>query len=252
MSDDFGGFCERLWQDWLSASLDVSSFVRDTFDMDAAPEPYLSFKAGPQPLVALTTNPGATMQHQRRAAVKLGAGPLNDGISYATAAQRLGKFYEEQLGGSARRRIAGLTALSDLLGCDGVLQVEACPFHSPSLPKKDDLLRALGTDELLSRYVEQVRAVIRDKPLVAVSAAPSKVSLCPDAVLPRWAEWMAELADVVPNRASFVPLVTKGSKTTCGAFVVRSGNVSKALVLMMGSNQLPGKTALGILADALG
>ncbi len=89
------------------------------------------------------------MPHQRRTAVNAGVGPLGPGMTYAAAAQRLGAFYEEELDGAARRRIAALATLSRLAGYDGVLQVEVCPFHSPNLPNKDALIKAAGTDRLL-------------------------------------------------------------------------------------------------------
>ncbi len=251
MSSEYFEYCEQLWCDWLSESLDLSSFVRETFDMDAAPEPYLSFNAGSRPLVALTTNPGATMPHQRRAAVNTGVGPLGCVISYATAARRLGAFYEEELRGPPRHRITALTTLSGLLGCDGVLQVEACPFHSPRLPKKVALLDAVDVDPLLGRYVEQVRAFVQARSVIVLSAAPPQVSIGPETPLAPWVRWMTELADLVPARASFVPLVTKGSKVTCGAFVGGVQNTSKALVLMMGNNTLPSRKGIETLADAL-
>ena len=66
MDDDFIELCEALWREWLAHSLEVSPFVTSTFDMNATPEPYLSFNVGQQPLIALTTNPGATMAIQAR------------------------------------------------------------------------------------------------------------------------------------------------------------------------------------------
>ncbi|MDA1093572.1 MAG: hypothetical protein O3A25_09940 [Acidobacteria bacterium] len=251
MSDDYYGFCERLWRDWLRGSLDVSAFVRRTFDLDAAPEPYISFDAGPQPLVALTTNPGTTMPHQRRGAVQAAGGPLRPDMTYATAAQELGAFYERELDGPANRRTIALKRLSSMVGLDGVLQVEVCPFHSPSLPNKNALLKAAGTDELIRSYVTHVRSVVRAQPVVVVSAVATRASLAHDTSLSPWVTWIAGLAGLDPSGASFVPLVVKGAKTTCGAFVGLSGGAPKALVLMMGSNQLPGKDGLETLAGAL-
>ena len=33
MPEDYYGFCERLWQDWLLGPLDVSPFISTTFDL---------------------------------------------------------------------------------------------------------------------------------------------------------------------------------------------------------------------------
>ena len=35
MAEDFIQLCETLWRDWLAESLDVSSFIDATFDMNA-------------------------------------------------------------------------------------------------------------------------------------------------------------------------------------------------------------------------
>ena len=251
MQESFTAFCESLWRDWLAGTLETSPFVKAAFDLDAAPEPYISFSAGTRPLVALTTNPGATMPHQRRAAVRIDGGPLSTSAKYATAAKALGDFYEQRLTGPARRRIARLRSLSALMGTDGVVQVEVCPFHSPSLPKKDGLLRAIREDGLLTRYVDHVQRFLRDQMVLVVSAAPSRVSLGPGMSLSAWVTWQAKLAGLDLERAEFVPLVRKGAKTTCGAFVSSDNGAPKGLVLMMGGNHLPGEERLGILAEAL-
>ena len=219
MAEAFIPFCETLWRDWLGGTLDVPPLVRTAFDLDAAPEPYIPFCAGAGPLVVLTTNPGATMDRQRRAAVQAGDGPLNATMDYATAARELGRFYEADLTGPARRRIAGLTELSSWVGYEGVLQVEACPFHSPFLRRKGALLQTIGEDGLLGRYTKHVRAFLQRRPVVALSAVSPRVSLRPETKLSPWPARLARIAGLVPERAEFVPLVAKGSKTTAAALV---------------------------------
>ena len=81
MAEDFLPLFETLWQDWLADSLTVSPFVQATFDMNAAPEPYVSFNAGRRPLIALTTNPGQTMPHQLRSHLQQENGLLNRTLS---------------------------------------------------------------------------------------------------------------------------------------------------------------------------
>jgi hypothetical protein len=252
MPKDFVSFCESLWQDWLAGKIETSPFLRKWFDLDAAPEPYISFGSGQKPLVLLTTNPGGTMRHQQRAAVQAGRGPLNPAIDYAAAAKGLGAFYEHQLARrAAGRRIAAMRALSASVGADGVVQVEVCPFHSRSLPNKLGLLREIDKGGLLTRYVEQVRSFLITRPVVAISAVPSRASLGPEVPLSRWVLWLSEMTGLDPTRAKFVPLVTKEAKVTAGALVASQDGVPKALVQMMGGNQLPGKHGVGILAEAL-
>lgn len=245
-------FCECLWQDWLADRLETSPFVRQAFDLDAAPEPYIVFGDGQKPLVLVTTNPGGTMPHQRRASVQYGSGPLTPAIPYTAAAKALGAFYEQQLVHCpAGRRIAAMQNLSALVGTGGFVQVEVCPFHSPSLPNKVGLLRELSAGGLLSRYIEEVRAFLFAKPVVAISAASAQVSMGAEMQLSPWVMRLAEVAGLDPKRADFVPLVGKEGKVTAMALVSTHNGAPKALVLMMGGNHLPGERGLGILANAL-
>jgi hypothetical protein len=170
-------------------------------------------------------------------------------MEYATAARALAAFYEVKLAGSAQRRIRSLRALSAMLGNDGVLQVEACPFHSSSLPDKRKLLRLFGEDPVLRRYEERLREFLTNQPVVIVSAAPSGRSLNSTTPISEWAAWQAAVSNLDLTRADFVPLVKKGTKTTSGAFVSVRDGLAKTLVLTMGGNHLPGDAGLAALAD---
>jgi hypothetical protein len=252
MPEGFISFCESLWQDWLTGRLETSPFVKQTFDLDAAPEPYISFESGQNPLVALTTNPGKTMPHQRRRSVQAGRGPLSPAIDYEAAAEALGAFYERRLAGRpAGRRIAAIRALSALAGAEGVVQVEVCPFHSRALPNKLGLLQEIGKVGLLRRYVEELRAFLMTRSVLAISTVSSQISIRSGTPLSPWAMWLSELTGPNPKRARFVRLVTKGKKVTAAAFVSSHAGTQRSLVLMMGGNHLPGERGLAILADAL-
>ena len=253
MSSAFFEYCESLWKSWLEGRLVASPFVDGAFDLDAAPEPYLSFRTGASPLFVLTTNPGGTMPHQLKSSVAAGAGPLNASMSYAAAASALGAFYEDphNLKGPANRRIAALQSLARLVGRDGVFQVEACPFHSESFPGKGAFLDSLDTDGLLSEYVGRVQSFLRDRPVVIVAAVSTQVSLGPSLQLSKWLLWQANLAGLDLVAARFIPLVERRGKVTCGAFVSGEGEAVKALVLMMGGNHLPGNSGLVALSSAM-
>lgn len=253
----FVSLCETLWQDWLADRLDVSPFVRRTFDLDAVPEPYVIFGSGQKPLFQLLTNPGYTMGHQRRVAVQTGSSdplrPLRPAIDYKTAAEALGRFYEKELAREAAgHRIARIKKLSALLGTEGVVQVDVCPFHSPSLPGKARLMHEIQTgDDLLTRYVEALREFLSAGPVVALSGASSQTSLELEPPLSPWASWLLEIIGLDPNSAEFVSLVKRGEKITVGAFVSNQNGNPRALVQMMGNNNLPGENGLATLADAL-
>lgn len=192
------------------------------------------------------------MPHQRRAFVENGSGPLNPAMPYMAASKALGAFYERQLVHfPAGRRIAAMHKLCALVGIDGFVQVELCPFHSRSLPNKVGLLRELSGGGLLTRYIEEVRAYLVAKPLVAISAAHPLVSMGSEMQLSPWTMQLAEMAGLEPKRSEFVPLVRKEGKVTATAFVSTQSGAPKALVLMMGGNYLPGEHGLRVLANAL-
>jgi hypothetical protein len=192
------------------------------------------------------------MLHQRRAFVQNGSGPLNPTMPYMAASKELGAFYERQLVHfPAGRRIAAMHKLCGMIGTDGFVQVEVCPFHSPSLPNKVGLLRELSAGGLLTRYIEEVRAFLAAKPVVTISAASALVSMGAEMQLSPWVMRLAEVAGLDPKGAEFAPLVRKEGKVTAVALVSTHNGAPKALVLMMGGNYLPGEYGLRVLADEL-
>jgi len=251
MPDDYIAFCEeKLWCAWKQQTLSMPP----RFDREAAPEPYLYFGADTNRLVALTTNPGGTMSHQRHAAVLAGLGPLRARDDYETVARKLGDFYqhEARLNRAARSRIAKLLKLSSWTNRDGVLQVEAVPFHSPSLPGKRALLNEISKGGPLEEYAKHLRTFLKSLPVVSPQAAPTGAPLGRETVTrSQWLTWIAKLAGLDLEDAKFVPLVGKGSKTTCAALVSFEDVNPKALVLMMGAAGLPGEKGLRKLAAAL-
>ncbi len=252
LATDYESFCEELWRSWLDETLELSPFLRAEFDVGSAPEPWLPFDAGAVPLVALTTNPGASMPHQHRDAIRSGRSVIDRASSYLMAAEALARFYATVLSGPARWRIRSLARLAALAGYEGVLQVESCPFHSARLPNKRALVRANKGDGVLGTYVGHLQHFLAGRPVVTVSAVSSRTPLSPDRFrLSEWLAWQATLMGLEPHRAAFVPLVTKGDATTAAALVSSVRGAPKALVLMMGGNHLPAEAGLGTLANAL-
>jgi hypothetical protein len=195
LSNQFTDFCELLWASWLSGTLNLRPALAHRFDISAAPEPYLSFDAGSWPLIALTTNPGGMLPFQQRQAILTDASPVSGAMNYATAAVALADHYRKILQRQpAGRRIESVLRLASLVSADGVLQVEACPFHSRALPNKSALLVDLQHDPLLSEYIRHLRAFLVARPVVIVSAASAQASLTPESSLSPWLTWQAENA----------------------------------------------------------
>lgn len=207
---------------------------------------------GRRPLVTLTTNPGATLPIQRRSEIDAGRSVVDAKDSYAAAAGAFAAYYARELKGPARRRIEALRRLALLAGYEGVLQVECIPFHSPKLAGKHSLLQRIGDDPLLACYFEALRSYLPHHAVVAVSAVSTRESLGPN-ILKRskWLGWQADLLGIDAADMEFLPLVSKGTSVTCAALLAKQGVAPKALVLMMGSNQLPAEDGLRRLAGAL-
>jgi hypothetical protein len=253
-TEDYLTFCnESLWQPWRAGE---ELPVPPPFDRDAMPEPYILFKDGDKPLnnplVVLTTNPGATMCHQRRAAVKFGYGPLSKCDEYNDeGARKLGDFYKECLKGKARERIDKIQTLRRELRCDGVMQVEACPFHSPSWPKNQKIAftQEIGRNPLpvsyrvLASYVRLLRTYLKDRRVVVLQASnkPAERPSC------RWLKWVAETAGFDGDHAECRRLNEEGSKTTAAVWI--SNPPCKALVLTTGGAWLPAERLAPVLQE---
>ena len=147
-----------------------------------------------------------------------GDGPLNTSLNFATAARLLGSFYEQALPSKspARHRIDKLSHLSRLLGVDGVLQVEICPFPSSllSMSKKRALLREVAEGGFLTRYVASLRRFISPHPVVVDSAVSFQNSLHSGLEVSPWVTWPANIAGVRLDTAVFMPPVTKGTRVS--------------------------------------
>lgn len=152
------------------------------------------------------------MPHQRHAAVRAGLDPLSARDDYETVAHKLGDFYQHELrlNTAARSRIAKLLKLSSWTNRNGVLQVEAIPFHSPSLPGKRALLNQIRKGGLLEEYAKHLRTFLKPLPVVSPQAAPTGASLGRETVTrSQWLTWIATLAGLDLEDAKFVPLVRK-------------------------------------------
>lgn len=250
MEDDpYLQFCDQLWRDWLDGKIQVPDMMYRMFELDAAPEPYIPFRAGLRPLVALTTNPGWVMSHQTRAAVEAGRGPLASSMDYSAASKVLGEFYLTNLPAPAARRVAALGSLSALLGFDGVLEVESCPFHSRSVRNKAALLRVIEAGGLLGKYVRLLEDFLKKRTVVVLSAVSTRHRM-PER-LTAWARFQAHLAGMDLNQAQFIGLPNAEHRVTAGGLISGFTEGTKILVLMMGGNHLPAAQNLRSLANKI-
>lgn len=248
----FLGHAEQLWNEWLEGPPTLLPAIASFFELDACPEPYLDFDAGAVPLVVLTTNPGAAMSHQSRNAILSGRSPVHPEMAYHQVARVMAEFYGQALSGSAARRISAQSDLASLGGFDGVLQVESCPWHSPTFPSKDRYLELLPSEPRLVEYAKHLNDFLVTQTTVAVSAVSSRMGLEEERLdLNPWLSWQASILGIDVDSAEVVPLVWKGKKVTSAALVSSERGPKKALLLMMGSNNFPGPKGRGRLLRAI-
>jgi hypothetical protein len=261
MADPFADYCERsLWRAWLADELQPTGLIRSVFDLRAAPEAYLLFGESEDPLIILTTNPGGVAEHQRRKVVLEGKHLLQPSMTYADAAKALGEFYRaslDKISSAAQRRIRACFALAKLIAQRrgtrsslAITRVEACPFHSERLNKRR-ALAAIREKGVLAEYQEQLRTFLKDKSVLILCAAGTRVSLQPNTAWSEWTNHLADIAGLVRSRSVHKPILHKQDKVTCATWMVRTNGASKALVMMMGGNHLPGNGGLSELASTI-
>lgn len=250
--DAYQDRCEEIWAQWLEGHVPGSSVLKKRFDLDAAPEPYLWFEEGADPLVVVTTNPGATMDHQRRPKVIGGESFLHPGLSYSEAAAALGAFYKRELTDAAKRRIDAQGEISNQAGFDGLLQVECIPWHSASLSGKESVIQALTAEPAFQTYVKPLREFLFRQPTIALSAVSTRSPIGIGSIQKSvWLKWQTDLMNLRLDKAVFLPLVRKEEKVTSGAVIDRTGGAVKAMVLMMGGNHWPNSSARRALAEEI-
>jgi hypothetical protein len=252
MNKEFENYCEELWKQWRDESIELPSYIKAEFQTDYLPEPYLSFKPGKNPLYILTTNPGQGMPEQHRDNINSRSSIVSPTMSYKEIASTMGDFYLTNLKGAAKTRIDSIIALSQKAGFDGVVQIEACPFHSGYLPKKNALLKQYSIEPLLSKYGNLVKSVLSERSVIAVSAVGTTKPITITSISSRaWLKWQADLIGFNIDKANIIALTEKPKKITSAFLYSENKNSVNGLVLMMGSNNLPRTKHMEPIIDVL-
>ncbi len=245
--------CEQLWTNWRSGRCVVSSSVANRFQLDYAPEPYLKFGKGTDPLCILTTNPGAGMECQHRDNIVRGEPPIGPDRSYDDTAVALGKYYEERLTGAAKARLGAMRSLQDLVHKDCMLQFETIPLHSAKLPGKRKLPAIVDRCDVLADYSRRLSATLATTSVVALSAVSTVAPISRSSVAESsWLAWQAKLMGLDVSQLEFKRLLERDGKTTCGFAFQRFNNRTSGIVLMMGGNHFPAKQGLIQIANCIG
>lgn len=243
-------FCEELWGRWLADSLVYSDFVKAEFQLDYLPEPYLQFGDCKNPLYVFTTNPGAGLPVQSRASVMAGNECLRSTYSYQEISRVLGDYYSKNLKGTPKTRILGMMDFAKRAGFDGVFQVEACPFHSAQLPKKDALLDNYQVDPFLSKYAESLQVFLRNKPVLIISAVGTKGVINTHSVSNRrWLNWQSNVINLNIDECDILPVNTKNNRITSAFVYSQKSKITSGFILMMGGNHMPKSEHLGHISE---
>ena len=252
---DLVAFSEQLMKDFKAAKYDTDARLKKLFKskegncMEYCPEPYLCYEIvggklkiaeSPEkiakPLYILQTNPGYPIcfQHRTSEEVKRSA-------SYEDYRKVASAFYMSCLKGAAAVRNAKSCIVAQQLGYDGIIFVETLPFHSDSLPGKnnpDKYLAAIKDHPLLKQYDGIVRQLLKDKPVLILSACNSKQSIDKTTISSsRWLQYQCCLAGVQINRLTICNMASKAGKVTSALF--KDVKARKYIVLTMGGNNFP-------------
>ena len=83
-------FCDTLLSNWKENKITLEDNYG--FDLNAMPEPYLTFGNGDSKVCFLTTNPGQVLDFQKR-----NSNFSTNGESYTNLSKRLAKLYANQV-----------------------------------------------------------------------------------------------------------------------------------------------------------
>lgn len=248
-------FSDQLMKDFKAGKYDKDACLNKLFKskkgacMEYCPEPYLCYEivggklvqaSSPSkiknPLYILQTNPGYPIpfQHRNSNDVKLSA-------SYEEYRKKASAYYISCLKGAAAVRNTKSCIVARNLGYDGIIFVETLPFHSDSLPGKNNpskYLAAIVSHPLLKQYDGIVRKLLKDKPVLILSACSSKKSIDKSTISSSpWLDYQCALAGFNISLLIACNIACKDGKVTSALF--KDVSAQKYIVLTMGGNNFP-------------
>lgn len=225
-------FCEDLYKNWKKGDLPEKEVLKQLFQLDYVPEPYLYFEKGSNPLYVLYNNPGSGIDEIQKHDV------VNE-KTYDDFAKKISKYYLDK--DKFKKETAAFNRIQKALnfaknqGFDGVVNVETIPFHSVELNKKKALMLIKKTD-LLQNYINALTSFLKDKPIIALSGCNTHESITKQTVNKnQWIKLQAEIIGFDLQKSKQFNLTEKADKVTSAIFK----DQNKFLVLMGGSNNFP-------------
>lgn len=262
MQADFFRYCDEIYSLFRGGKLRLTPKLATCFKLDYCPEPFLIFPAGENAngarsdgsnlrLHFLTTNPGLPLPRQRKGS------PLVEGDNYASVADKLASNYlatfqkSKQLR-AAFNRIKKMCDIASRAGYKEVLQLDAIPWHSATLPSKKRLPVLIKDCEITLKYVDALRVYLADKSVISIDSIGSQQSITPKSFQTDWLIFKASLIGLDHRKAKqLCKIVIKDGKVTGAALVQSVGPNRKIMYCVQGTNNLPTEDGRKQLASLL-
>lgn len=220
-------FCDTLLSNWKENKITLEDNYG--FDLNALPEPYLTFGNGDSNVCFLTTNPGQVQDFQKR-----NSNFSTDGESYANLSKRLAKRYANQV------RIKKMHEASNKLfpSSNGFTQFEISPFHSAKFPTKNKFAKYIlnAENNLHTEYIDKLTSMLRKKNCISIQAGKP--------LLERQDQpWLILVSKILGVKIEEWKLIVfgyseKGAATT-GVWYYKKNNFFKLITFLDGHNDLP-------------
>lgn len=243
-------YCEGIWNGWLNEKGSEEDELREYFDLQYCPEPYLRFiknNESTKQIYFLTTNPGQGFDQQERTIVLNGKSIIKSNMTYENTSKNLADYYKENLIKGSKYRIDHMEYLSQKCGYDNFIQIESIPYHSKNIIKKDDLLKLIKNgDSSINNYIDKVKEYLSDKNVIAIQAGNSEdIKKLTD-----WNKLQSSLIGMDIEKSKYVSLkVNDKNKDTIGMYIEKQNGSIKILCIRAGQNDLPGSNGCDIIAN---
>ena len=258
-------FCDTLLSNWKENKITLEDNYG--FDLNALPEPYLTFGNGDSKVCFLTTNPGQVADFQKR-----NSNFSTDGESYANLSKRLAKRYENELqGGTAGRRIKHMYKTSNMLfsNNNGFTQFEISPFHSKDwkIHIKRKFAKNVLKEEnnLHTQYIHKLTSILGDKNCICIQGgAPllnrkdNSIDNLTEKELLNFngnAIWRRLISKILGVKIEDWKLIVFGygpsGIASQGAWYYKKDNVFKVILFTVGGNKMPKPEKMSKLFEIL-
>ena len=231
---DYKALCEEIYRSWRKDPRSLSEFA-DDFEIEHLPEPYYPTRLGDTRLVVVNNNPGCVRDFQHHTHVTK---TFSNEVSYEVISRWLMEQYDpktSEINANAKSRIAKMIGIADVMGCEGVENVEMFFLHSKQF-NKTRFLKNYAGKELVKTYQTSLLDYLADNKVLIVTAVGTTMRLDIETLSQSpWVREQARIASLDLEKAEIRYPTRKNDRPTSA--VVRAGD--KVLICCMGTNNIP-------------